>query len=63
MSLSEVYPSGSQVTDRLGRGLREEREKGKLVVQSDSAEGKLPHARVFIQNDLVPNEDTGADPT
>jgi hypothetical protein len=46
-----------------GGGLREEREKGKLVVKSDSAEGKLSHARVFIQNDLVPNEDTGADPT
>ena len=51
------------VRDReAGGGLREIREKGGLAVQSDSAEGKLPHAREFIQDDIITDDDTGADP-
>ena len=39
--------------------LRQEREKRKLVVQSDRAEGEVPHARALIQDDLVSNDNTG----
>ena len=45
-----------------GGSLREKREKGGLAVQSDRAEGKLPHAREFVQDNLLANDNTGADP-